>query len=364
MKEKIKLLKEMYKLEDNDVEKRKEALDKVSPFANEIMDSFYEKILEKEVLAAYIDEDAIEQLKKKQIAFIVDLLSMPFDEKLYKKIAKVGVVHYHIRLDPLLMSYGYHVLSELILNQSQKDPTLLPYLKLIIKYLKVSKEIMTNEYFAQKRVEETPYKADDLFLALNKLHLAFIVYENGMTEYKQSKEAQEIFLQSIEELGIYKKVLQEVGINLSTLKRFHTEFVNAQTQESFLHLKNALQKPLNDMSVTAYLSTTSAVAMLKTMSLIVYQKILQKEDLTFKEIQNNVTTLLGENFGWAIERIRLSKEENVDEGDIVKHLMYKDTIYYLYVDFKPISNKLYIAQMVDLLCETIKTTLYLKHKKP
>ena len=351
----------MFKLDENDLEKRKEALEKVSPYADEIMDSFYEKILQKEVLAEYIDKDTIDVLKKKQIAFIVDLLSLPFDEKLYKKIAKVGVVHYHIRLDPLLMSYGYHVLSELILNQSQKDPTLLPYLKLIIKYLKVAKEIMTNEYFAQKRADETPYKADDLFLALNRLHLAFIVYENGMNEYKPSKEAQEIFSQRIEELGVYRKVLQEVGINLSTLKRFHTEFVNALTQESFAHLKKALQKPLNDMSVTAYLSTTSAAAMLKAMSMIVYHKILQKEDLTFKEIQNNVTTLLGENFGWAIERIRLSKEESMDEGDIAKHLMYKDTIYYLDVNFKPISNKLYIAEMVDLLCETIKTTLYLKH---
>ncbi len=364
MKEKIKLLKEMFKLDENDVARRKEALEKVSPYVDEIMDSFYEKILQKEVLAAFIDKDAIDVLKKKQIAFIVDLLSLPFDEKLYKKIAKVGVVHYHIRLDPLLMAYGYHVLSELILNQSKKDPTLLPYLKLIIKYLKVSEEIMTNEYFAQKRIEETPYKADDLFLALNRAHLAFIVYENGMKEYKPSQEAQEIFLQSIDELEIYKKVLQEVGINLSTLKRFHTEFVNTPTQESFMRLKNTLQKPLNDMSVTAYLATTSAAAMLKAMSLIVYHKILQKEDLTFKEIQNNVMTLLGENFGWAIERIRISKEESEEEDeDIAKHLMYKDTIYYLYVDFKPISNKLYIAQMVDVLCETIKTTLYLKHRE-
>ena len=361
MKEKIKLLKEMFKLDENDLERRKEALKKVSPYADEIMDSFYEKILQKEVLAEYIDKDTIDVLKKKQIAFIVDLLSLPFDEKLYKKIAKVGVVHYHIRLDPLLMSYGYHVLSELILNQSQKDPTLLPYLKLIIKYLKVAKEIMTNEYFAQKRAEENPYKADDLFLALNRLYLAFILYEETMEKYKPSKEAQESFLQSIEELRIYKKVLDAVDVNLSTLKRFHTEFINEMTQESFMHLKNALQKPLNDLSVTAYLSTTSAAAMLRDMSLIVYHKLLEKEELTPQEIRHNVMTLLGENFGWAIEKIMISKEESSQEWAITKHLMYKETIYYLYVDFKPISNKLYIVQMVDLLCETIKTTLYLKH---
>jgi len=157
MQNKIELIKEIYKIDDN-TEKKQEALEKIKPYVNDIMDRFYEKLLQKDEFAVFIPLDRIEELKQKQIKFVASLLSEPFDTDLYNKIAKVAIVHYHIKLDPLYMAYGYHILSELILEKSKQDMTLLPYLKLIIKYLKVSEAIMSEEYFAQQILAESPYK--------------------------------------------------------------------------------------------------------------------------------------------------------------------------------------------------------------
>jgi len=361
---KIKLIKEIYKIDENDGEAKKEALEKIKPYMDQIMDAFYEKLLQKEEFAQFIDRDKIPELKQKQIKFIVQLLSKPFDENMYKQIAKVGVVHYHIRLDPIYMSYGYHLLSELILQQSKKDPALLPYLKLVIKYLKVSDAIMSNEYFSQKTLIESPYRANNLFFAINELHLAFIRYKNAMNDFEVSQAEVEQFQKSLDNLNECREILSEVGIELSTLKRFHTEFLHNKDEKSFANLQNALEKPFNDLTVTAYLSTGSSLSVLRAMTATIHEKmIVKQENFSLKEVKENIFKILTQNFAWAINEIEFVDGEIEREYEIVKHLMFKGKVFFLCIDLKNISNKLYIAEMVDLLCETIKVTLYLHSKE-
>ncbi len=362
MATKLELIKEIYKLDANDLQEKKEALQKIKPYIDDIMDSFYEKLLEKEEFAQFIELDQIPQLKQKQIKFVAELLSKPFDEAMYKKIAKVGVVHYHIKLDPIYMSYGYHLLSELILNQSKKDPTLLPYLKLVIKYLKVSDAIMSHEYFSQKTLSESPYRANNLFMAINELHMAYIRYKSSVVDFSSDEEAQNAFMQSLESLKEYRDILADIGINLNTIKRFHTEFIHNRDEKSFLTFKNALEKPLNDLNVTAYLATGSSLALLRAMTETINEKmIVKKEDTSFQEVKENIFVMLTQNFAWAIESIVFVEKEE-EEYEIFKHLMYKGKVFFLGINLKNTSNKLYIAEMIDLLCETIKITLYLRSK--
>ena len=365
MNPKLELLKEIYRLDPNDLPQRKEALEKVKPFAEEIMDRFYEKLLEKEDFARFIPTERIPELKAKQIAFVVELLSKPFDEKLYRRIARVGIVHYHIRLDPLYMSYGYHLLSELILEQSHKDPSLLPYLKLIIKYLKVSEAIMGEEYFAQKSLAESPYRANDLFVAVNRLHTAYMGCRESFENLRVDPEAHSAFEKALEELREHREVLAEAGFDLATIKRFCTEYAKAPSETTVQALRRAVERPLNDLSVTAYLSLGSSLASLRAMTDIVYRRLVTNErSLTPERARENIRRILGENFGWALQRLDfLEHEPREGSYDLIKHLSLGESVFYLAVGVRELSNRLYVLEQIDLLGEAIKLTLYLHEKE-
>lgn len=360
MNTKIELIKEIYQIEDNDLEKRKEALEKIKPYINEIMDKFYEKLLSKDVFAAFIPVDRIPELKEKQIKFVAALLSEPFDEKLYNKIAKVAVVHYHIKLDPIYMSYGYHLLSELIIELSKKDTSILPYMKLVIKYFKVTDAIMSEEYFAQKRLSESPYRANNLFIAVNELHMAYMRYKSEVKNYTIGLKEKEEFEKRLDNLKEYKDILLEAGLNLSVIKRFATEFFNNKDKKSFEVLKDAIQKPLDNLSVSSYLSLDSSLATIRAMTDIIHQrKVTNEKNLIFEKVKQNISDMLGQNFGWAIEEISFLESEPDDGYEIIKHLMFKDKIFFLCLNIKDVANKLYITESIDLLTEAIKITLYI-----
>ena len=360
MNTKIELIKEIYQIEDNDLEKRKEALEKIKPYVNDIMDKFYEKLLSKDVFATFIPIDRIPELKEKQIKFVAALLSEPFDEKLYNKIAKVAVVHYHIKLDPIYMSYGYHLLSELILEVSKKDTSLLPYIKLIVKYFKITDAIMSEEYFAQKRLSESPYRANNLFIAVNELHMAFMRYKKRIKNYSIELKHKEEFEKSLDELKEYKDILLEAGLNLSVIKRYGTEFFNSGDKKSFETLKDAIQRPLNNLSVSSYLTLDSSLATIRAMTDIIHQRTVTNEkNLTFDKVKQNISDMIGQNFGWAIEEMEFLENEPNDGYEIIKHLIFKDKIFFLCLNIKDVANKLYITESIDLLSEAIKITLYI-----
>ncbi len=364
MKEKIKLIKEIYSLNEEDLIERKKALQKISPYINEIMDAFYEKLLQKPNIAEFIPIERIDELKKKQIKFLQDLLTLPFDENLYKRIAKVAIAHYHIKLDPISMSYGYHVLSDLILAQSQKDPSLLASLKLIIKYLKVSEAIMSEEYFAQKTLAQSPYRANDLFGAINILHMAYVRCQSSFENMKVNKKAKEIFEKSLQELQLYREVLEEAGFNLSAIKRFCTQFANDPTSQNLINLKKSIEHPLANLRVTSYLSLNSALALMQTMTDIIYRRsIIKGNKLDIQTIKKTIANLLTHNFGWAIERFEFFDEEPQEEFDLLKFLSYKEYLFYVAIDCSDVANKLYVLESIDLILEAIKLTLYLRSKE-
>jgi len=359
MDTKIELIKEIYQIKDNDLNERKEALEKIKPYVNDIMDKFYDKLLSREIFANFIPIDRIPELKEKQIKFVAAILSQPFDEKLYNKIAKVAVVHYHIKLDPIYMSYGYHLLSELILEYSQKDTSLLPYMKLIIKYLKVTDAIMSEEYFAQKRLSQSPYRANNLFIAINELHMAYMRYKRSVSDYDISEDKKEEFEKSLDSLKEYKDILLEAGLNLSVIKSFNTKFFNTKDKKSFEALNDAMQKPLNNLSVSSYLTLDSSLAAIRALTSIVNQRsVTNEKNITFKKVKQNIFDILSQNFGWAIDEMLFLDNEPNDDYEIIKHLIFKEQIFFLCLNIKNVANKLYITESIDLLSEAIKITLY------
>ncbi|WP_353663138.1 protoglobin domain-containing protein [Hydrogenimonas sp. SS33] len=370
---KIALIKEIYQLDENDLPMRKEALEKIAPYAQEIMDRFYERLLEKEEFKDFIPEERIPELKRKQIDFVASLLSEPFDDRLYAKIAKVGIAHYHIRLDPLYMSYGYHLLSELILALSKKEPSLLPYLKLIIKYLKVAEAIMGEEYFAQKSLEHSPYRGNDLFLAVNRLHRAYMVCRASMQEEgggKPDEAHADRFFESLDDLKPYRGVLKEAGLDLAVIRRHCTELLHADSPQESGRAAEALERsiirPLNDLGVTAYLSLSSSLAAVRAMTDIVYRRsVMKNAQIDRAHVENNIETILTDTYGWAIDRLEFLDEEPGEEAcDIVKHLYFdrESAIVYLCIILKDVSNRIYIQEGIDLLAETMKLTLFLRMK--
>ncbi len=364
MKQKLELIKEIYALEENDITQRREALKKLEPFVNEIMDRFYEKLLQKEEISAFIPFDRIEELKTKQIKFIADLLSKPFDEKLYNRIARVAIAHYHISLDPISMSYGYHILSELILAQSQKDPTLLPHLKLIIKYLKVAEAIMSQEYFAQKTLAKSPYRANDLFVAINHLHGAFMRCQNSFKKLKIDEEAKKEFEKTIDKLKNYRQILIEAGINLTLIKKFCTEFSSNPNEQTLKSLEQAIEKPLNELQISSYLSLISALGTMNAISEVIYSRKLSRDkNLTLSLIQKRIMRFLLENFGWAIKKVQFFEKEPTKEYTVTKLFSFKDNIFYLVVDLKNIQNRLFIQEAIDLLTEAMKLVLFVRSKE-
>ncbi|ADV45819.1 protoglobin domain-containing protein [Nitratifractor salsuginis] len=375
--DKLTLIKEIYDLDENDLKMRKEALEKLAPYAGEIMDRFYEKLLEKEELASFIPRERIPELKKKQIAFVAELLSKPFDDKLYRHIARVGIVHYHIRLDPISMSYGFHLLSQLILAQSQRDPGLLPYLKLVIKYLKVAEAIMGQEYFAQKTLEKTPYRANDLFLAVNELYARYSLCRQRVRQIASGEEQKidpkqsAAFREALDKLAPYRQILEAIGLKLSIVKRHCTELEQARSPEEAARaaelLDESILHPLNDLSVSAYMTLGSSLASLRAMTDILYRRSTAKEAaISAEEARRNIRGILENTYGWAIESLEFLDEEPEEEAwDIVKHLYLpaEERILYLALRLKSLSNRIYIAEGLDLLGEAMKLTLFLTGKE-
>ncbi len=364
MNDKIELIKEIYGLKEDDLAQRKEALEKLKPFIDEIMDRFYEKLLQKEQIASFIPIDRIDELKAKQIKFLIELLSKSFDEKLYNRIARVAIAHYHIGLDPISMAYGYHVLSELILAKSQKDPSLLPHLNLIIKYLKVAEAIMSQEYFAQKTMAQSPYRANDLFIVITSLHAAFMGCRESFAKFSIDRKAKEEFEKVLDELKPYRQVLAEAGLNLATIKRFCTEYANDPTSQTLQNLKKAIQKPLDDLQVSAYLSLASSLGTMHAMSEVIHSRVLSRQkDLNLEKVQKRIEKFLLENYGWAIEDLIFSKGEPKGEYPIIKLFSFKNELFYLAIDIKDVQNRLFIEEAIDLLTEAMKLILYVISKE-
>jgi len=354
MDNKLELIKEMYDVKDDELSQRKEALKKLEPYLDEIFDLFYEKLSQKEQISQFLINVDLDELKEKQIKFLKYLLSKPFDEKLYTQISKVAITHYHIRLDPVFMSYGFHVLSESVLFQAKKESSLLPHLQLIIKYLKIAESIMDQEYFAQKNLENSPYRANGLFIAVNKLHMYYLEFLHD----KESEEIKNRLEENIKELKKYRDILKEVGFDLSNIKRHYTLYFNDSNEANLAKLGVLINQPLYNLSTTSYLSITSSLMLLNSMTKIAYHEDMHL-DLDVKE---KMKSLILQNFGWAVEDIIFCKEEQ-EACDIIKMLEHNEEIFYLCIKVKDIANKLYVLESIDLLCENIKLSLFLKEKK-
>lgn len=369
---KIELIKEIYDIKDDDLNERKEVLKEIEKFADEVMDKFYEVLLSKSDFAVFIPMDKIDAMKKVQIAFVSSLFSEPFDEKLYNKIAKVGITHYHIKLDPLHLSYGYHLLSTLILEQLKKNPALLPHLKIVIKYLKVAEAIMDEEYFEQKNIENSPYKANDLSAAIREVNSAYLqcsknidaIINGKLNSIKEKKK--ERFEEKLDAASKYRDILLDIGLDISLIKRYCTMISNAKDDEqrakTAKSLKEHIKSSLNDLETTSFLSLDSSLHVVKNITDIVYKKaaITKKHDLSAEQIRNNIFTIILDSFGWAVESLKFEKEEKKDKDyDVVKHFYIDEDIYYLCVKVKTVSNKIYITEALDLLCEIIKLTFFI-----
>ncbi|QOP45806.1 protoglobin domain-containing protein [Sulfurimonas paralvinellae] len=377
MKNKIRLIQEIYDLDPKDLPKRKEAIEKIAKYVDEIMDKFYEELLTQPEFSVFIPVNKIDLLKKKQIAFIISLLSEPFDETLYEKIAKVGIVHYHIRLDPVHMSYGYHLLSKLILAQAARDVSLMSDLKLVIKYLKVAETIMVEEYFEQKNIENSPYRANNLSLAMNEFNAAYMHCSKNIDALIEGKSdeininAKEKFERHLQKIDPYRDILKAVGLDIATVKRYCTLIENAQEgekrQKEALTLKNYIKRSLNDLQITSFLSLNSSLNVIRSITDVIYNRTIRDNQKTDEKIvKQNITKLLQENFAWAIEKMLISDDKpETSSYDIVKHIMLpgdEEKIIYVGVSVKEISNRIYVLESVDLLCEIIKMTIFLYNK--
>lgn len=252
------------------------------------------------------------------------------------------------------MSYGFHALSETILLQSKKESSLLPHLQLIIKYLKIAESIMSQEYFAQKNLENSPYRANGLFIAVSKLHMYYLEFLHN----KESEDIKARLEQNIEALKPYKDILKEVGFDLSNIKRHYTLYFKNKDEENLAKLDALINKPLYNLSTTSYLSIVSSLMFLNSMTRIVYQKEMHSD----LDVKDKMRSLILQNFGWAVEDLIFCKEQR--EGfEIIKMLEHKDEIFYLCIKVKDIANKLYVLESIDLLCENIKLSLFLKEKQ-
>ncbi len=141
---------------------------------------------------------------------------------------------------------------------------------------------------------------------------------------------------------------------------FLKSFKQKRDKKSFKALKDAIQKPLDNLSVSSYLSLDSSLATIRAMIDIINQrKVTNEKNLIFDKVKCNISDMLGQNFGWAIEEMNFLDSEPNDGYEIIKHLIFKDKIFFLCLNIKDVANKLYITESIDLLTEAIKITLYI-----
>ncbi len=396
---------EVFNVTGEELEQRRKIGGYIRSFSGLIVDRFYNRYLVHEhQFQPYISTSDVPRLRRTLSEYLSDLFEKEFDEEMIAKIAKVGQIHYAIRLKPVHLSRGYNILAEIILDLSSVNSQIAEDLRIILKFLRISEFMMHYMQDHWARHEEVQIGENSAMKLIDTLyrgyafhadaHLALEAFRKGRIDVdtlrsRIAPDAESCRVNRvIQELYGQRKELEAFSIDLTEIDLRHQEYHAVMTkmmtalEESDVsgnervavyfkrldaitgQLNELINKPLKDSVTSAFFAVQSSMRFLRHWSDTLYEKRVSDSCRTEHEcVAEEIRSMLLETMGWSIERLDIGLDAPETEPNVVSMMIINDNRLYVSIFLKELPDRAYVAEMMGILLEIVKINYMNKERE-
>ncbi|MFT5661307.1 MAG: signal transduction histidine kinase/CheY-like chemotaxis protein [Sulfurimonas sp.] len=400
----INLLLSTFNVTQEDAEARNKLHEVLPVISSVLIQKFYREYLkdDKEV-NSYFKYINIESFLEKVKEFIIFIYSAPLDQYYVERISKVGYIHAEIKLDNAKVKYAFFGINQLLYQMSSIDPLVKSTFSSLSKLLAMTEHIIiTSTQHKRTKIANNISNNSSIWM-LDKIYSALSMHKENYAKVEnfiKSDAPNLLSLDSIvnnpseckfhyllENFEEQSDLLKATGINLNELKDIHSQWhkfianikqaskeKNVENQKKNFDdltdmtnkLYKLMDKPLKEFSTNAFLSLSAGLKAINSINFIFSKRELPLN--TEIDIQTHVIDKINKNLQdilpWAIKDIQVQTHPfSSTEYNVMKRIKYKEFNFYIAISFQPLSNKLYLTEILILLLEALELNLSIKERE-
>ncbi|MDD2267813.1 ATP-binding protein [Sulfuricurvum sp.] len=392
----------VFGLNEEQMKKREKVGTYIHSFAALVYDRMYNHYLLKDPLYySVLSSSDVPRLIRMQSEYFSSLFIHPFDERILDRTRQIGQIHIALGLESIHISRGFNILSEIIIDLSEVNTQIREDMSIILKMLHISEAVMNESYFERYSEHQEELKKENEILNLfDKLYAALTVHKqsqkkvlkyfeadksSGETGIHFSSEAECQFTALMDTLIQKQALLEGFGINFGDVRALHHRYHEAidrliapdmkkeemesvvrEIDESSALLYTVIDKPLEEISATSYLGVHSGMMFLEACTQTIYDATIHRDtEEGIETLQDKLSGQLYHILGWCIEDLFVSIKDFPAgvEYDIRSRITLKNKRINIGVTIKPISNKVFMVEIIKILLEIIRQNAYSRERE-
>ncbi len=389
----------LFALDENHLAQRDKVGTYIHSFGTLIADRMYNHYLLKDPIYRNILSDSdTPRLVRMFGEYFSSLFIHPFDERLVERTHQIAEIHIAIGLEPLHISRGFDILSEIIIDLARVNVNVREDLNIILKMLRICESIMHESYREREAKHHDEIKKENEILNLfDKLYAALTVHKQSqhkVTRYWLNESTQEEeedfhdedscpFTHTLNELAPKDTILMGFGIHLGDVRKLHHNYhekINTllslpkgqgeDLYQEILDLSNTLysiiNQPLQDISATSYMGVHSGIEFLQACSHSIYESgSAYNPDELVGGLRERLYAQLEQTLGWCIEGMYVGEGEISTNTDYDVHgkIILNERRINIGVAIKEIPNKTYMIEIIRILLEIMRQNFQNKERE-
>ncbi len=162
-------IQDNYRFSESEIETLRELKPLVEPYADRLVEDFYQLLLENPDTARFLQDEArLAKLKVSHRDWLMALFEGPFDERYYQRLRRIGHAHVRIGLSAHFVYVAMNFIRQYlkrIITQELKAPRLDAALEAIDKILDLNLDIIARTYHEESmRRVFLSYRLDDALI--------------------------------------------------------------------------------------------------------------------------------------------------------------------------------------------------------
>lgn len=390
---KTSILATIFTMNEEEMFRRKMVGSYIHSFSALIAERFYHYYMIKDPLYNNICSSIDSLLFIRKFSdYFNSLFILPFDDRLIVRTHEIAEIFIATGLKQILLIKAFNTLNEIIIDLSKVNNELYADLSIILKIIRISESIMYETYFEQLSGHQEELKKENLTLNLfDKLFTALMVHKKSQKKLTKVwanrathslKEVARDFHNEttcplntlIEELATKQTHLESLGIDFIKMKALHHKYhqlldqllVSTRGSENIYdeiesistELYALIDKPLSDITTTAFLGVHSGIEFLQSCSSVFTKNLIK--DTSPEEISERLYIQLTKALGWCIDELYVGINE-IDfqtSMDVVGKIIIQYQQINIFVKIKQISNKDYMVEIIKILLEIMKQNVH------
>lgn len=397
----IPTIKTIFDLDAEQMQKREKVGTYIHSFSTLVYDRMYNHYLLKDpIYHSIISSSDVPRLIRMQSEYLSSLFIHPFDERLLERTRQIGAIHIAIGLKFAHVSRGFNIINEIVLNLSEVNAQIREDMGIIYKMLRISETVMNESYFERHTRYQDEFKKENEVLNLfDKLYAGLTIHKQNQRKLQEFMDKKNSDYQShpklnsekecpftalIDELADKKELLEGFGIDLNNARQYHHNYhqaieelleagindvdpaVLAKVRETSTALYELIDKPLEEISATAYLGIHSGITFLEACMQSVHEGVSSRENEDiFENVQEKLRYHIRDIMGWCIEELYIGPEDlpNHDYFDLNTKIMFKNKRLSIGIIIKPIPNKIFMIEIIKILLEVIRQNVHNRERE-